>query len=465
MAYTSIRGRKPLERASKISHAHVIANSTVQNLLSQCSVPRSADGHILQDLLLEVPSPLRQPIRVVIAVDGSMREVMVRDEFPSATLTFFSLGPLLFKLEALRELDQQAFIAPEDLTKLKTIQRYELALPTKNISRSGLSLLDSIRQSLHEFFSEAHSDTEPLYSTLRWLLFRQWQREAKSEWEVPSCPHPGCSQGAIVLSPSTPNELPCPSCGRSIYLIDVARLHERIDEEQGAGGISSYVLSLCEQVALVHMNRLIYEIKPSLLAEVLFIKDGPLACFGQIAPLSAPFREMVSFFGRQEIRHPDGARISLLNLAGFEKSGPFVDHAVSIERQLRPGTALLLSNEYIYRYIVPGDPASSDPYGSNTYWGSKLIFKATDGNTYVATVPTYDGFRSRPSYDDFINLTEVLAAVSDLRCSMYDNALIPVALANRLVSLSDSPSSRILETFAKDSLLRHTSPNGSVLNS
>lgn len=213
------------------------------------------------------------------------------------------------------------------------------------------------------------------------------------------------------------------------------------------------------------MIRLIYEIKPSLLAEVLFIKDGPLACFGQIAPLSAPFREMVSFFGRQEIRHPDGARISLLNLAGFEKSGPFVDHAVSIERQLRPGTALLLSNEYIYRYIVPGDPASSDPYGSNTYWGSKLIFKATDGNTYVATVPTYDGFRSRPSYDDFINLTEVLAAVSDLRCSMYDNALIPVALANRLVSLSDSPSSRILETFAKDSLLRHTSPNGSVLNS
>jgi hypothetical protein len=33
---------------------------------------------------------------------------------------------------------------------------------------------------------------------------------------------------------------------------------------------------------------------------------------------------------------------------------------------------------------------------------------------------------------------------------MYDNALIPVALANRLVSLSDVPSSRILETFARE---------------
>ena len=32
---------------------------------------------------------------------------------------------------------------------------------------------------------------------------------------------------------------------------------------------------------------------------------------------------------------------------------------------------------------------------------------------------------------------------------MYDNALIPIALANKLVSLSDFPSSRILETFAE----------------
>jgi hypothetical protein len=35
---------------------------------------------------------------------------------------------------------------------------------------------------------------------------------------------------------------------------------------------------------------------------------------------------------------------------------------------------------------------------------------------------------------------------------MYDNALIPVALANKLVSLSEFPSSRILETFAKETI-------------
>jgi hypothetical protein len=43
----------------------------------------------------------------------------------------------------------------------------------------------------------------------------------------------------------------------------------------------------------------------------------------------------------------------------------------------------------------------------------------------------------------------ILLLIGELRCSMYDNALIPVALANKLVSLSDFPSQRILTTFAK----------------
>jgi hypothetical protein len=35
---------------------------------------------------------------------------------------------------------------------------------------------------------------------------------------------------------------------------------------------------------------------------------------------------------------------------------------------------------------------------------------------------------------------------------MYDNALIPIALANRLVLLSEFPSTRIPETFARQGI-------------
>jgi hypothetical protein len=35
---------------------------------------------------------------------------------------------------------------------------------------------------------------------------------------------------------------------------------------------------------------------------------------------------------------------------------------------------------------------------------------------------------------------------------MYDNALLPIALANRLVSLADIPSAEILKKFAQQAL-------------
>jgi len=43
----------------------------------------------------------------------------------------------------------------------------------------------------------------------------------------------------------------------------------------------------------------------------------------------------------------------------------------------------------------------------------------------------------------------ILTNVEKLKCDMYDNALMPVALANKLISLSQFPSSKILQRFAK----------------
>jgi hypothetical protein len=202
-------------------------------------------------------------------------------------------------------------------------------------------------------------------------------------------------------------------------------------------------------VVLVHVIKSLWEIKPQTLSEILFIKDGPLAFFGTVSPLSKPMRELASFLATRP--ETNGTPSPLLNVVGLEKSGPFVEHAIQIEDRLEPNTALLLSTDYVYRYIIPGDPMSQDPYGKNTYWGGKLIYKASDHSLYVATVPT-NGFNPTPDFGDFPNLAQILSVVGKLRCSMYDNALIPIALVNKLVSLSDFPSARILETFAKDKL-------------
>jgi hypothetical protein len=227
---------------------------------------------------------------------------------------------------------------------------------------------------------------------------------------------------------------------KSIYLT-VLRLHERIDEETGAGGIVSYLLNAVEQLLLMHVIRLIHQQQPSALARCVFLRDGPLAFFGQTSKLFDPVRNALEWMrGSTQI-----------HLVGLEKTGAFVDHTRQIESRVPPGSALILDDNYIYRYILGKDQNAADVYGRSNYYGRKVIYRATGGGTHVATIPTATAVAS-PAKADLRSFDIVLACVDRLRCDMYDSALFPVALANKLVSLSAHPSQRILQRFAVGSV-------------
>ncbi len=453
MAYGSVHSRKPIERASKISHAEVINNPDVQAFLEGCDIPHPAEQGSLADLVTAIPEPTERRIRFVVAIDGGSTEVPVQQRFPSATVTFFNFGPLLLDLRDLADLNASPFLDPEDMARLKRIQRFSLVLPTRNVALHGKSLQRSVRETLQRFLTTHHQGEAPFIEGLRWLLFRGWDPSLQATWTIARCPNPGCTNENIQLTSSSPVETLCPTCGGPIFLVDALRLNEAVDEDHGAGGILSYVMTTLEQVALVQVVKTVWEMRPQMLREMLFIKDGPLAFFGQTAPLSRPMRELAAFLQRQmDVDRASGTTTSLLNAVGLEKSGAFVDHAVQIQDRMEPGRVLILDNDYIYRYVVPGDPTNPHPYGANTYWGGKVIYKAPDRNVYVATVANGE-FKRAPSIEDFPNLVEILAVVGSLKCSMYDNALLPIALANKLVSLSDFPSSRLLETFARGTML------------
>ena len=70
---------------------------------------------------------------------------------------------------------------------------------------------------------------------------------------------------------------------------------------------------------------------------------------------------------------------------------------------------------------------------------------------YVATLPNRKP-TPHPIKTDFKNLDVILLNLEKLKCDMYENALFPVALVNKLVSLSDHPSSKILKKFASDKM-------------
>lgn len=443
MGYSSRYGRRPPENASKSSHSFVINDPDVQLFLANCNLPKKT-----RDISLSGYPPIRHatppenPIRHVIAIDGGYNPVVIDKEFPSSEICFFQFGALIFSVSDLEHLQSTPFIDPEDIAKLKNIQRLKLTLPVRQVSlKSCSTLIESVRRAIFDFFCQSTED-EPLIETLKWFLFEEYENP-QNEWILATCPW-GCGARDLSLkhdSVSKDFTVPCSRCNKDVYLTDVFRLHEAVDNELGAGGVLGYVTTTIEQMVAVHLVRLILKTKPSLMRNVIFIKDGPLAFFGQTANMHKPMRRLVKYL----FEHHD------FFLAGLEKSGAFVEHADQIATLMEPDTVLILSNEYIYRYIIPNSGDPSSPYGRTTYYGNKVIFKTASSSMYVVTLPTLQPLAD-PSARDFHNLDVMLTNIEMLRCDMYDNSLIPVALANKLVSLANHPSSKILQRFATESV-------------
>src|SRR5262249_39771959 len=157
---------------------------------------------------------------------------------------------LLFSLADLESIDNQAFIGPEDMAKLKNLERYSLVMPVRQVRpKAAASFAAGARYAGQRLLLAGGGH---LMAALPSLVFRGWQSGNDVAWTIPRCPS-GCKQEDIVIRRQDPVELPCPTCGLPVYLADSLRLYERIDDEQGAGAVLSYLLTSLEQLVLVRL--------------------------------------------------------------------------------------------------------------------------------------------------------------------------------------------------------------------
>lgn len=445
MAYGNEYSNKPFERASKTSHTNIINDVAVKSFLSQCRIPPyedDIDENDIQETMLEDIAD--NPIKNIITIDGGYTNVAVREEFPSATIAFFQFGVLFFEAKDLLDLKEKPFIDPDDMAKLQNIQRLKLVIPTKGISiEDERDFSSSVRRSIYDFFmSQPENEKSVFMDALSWLIFEEYSGHL-NEWHLATCPYCSAPEGIKIRKGDLSEKytLRCPHCGGLVYLTDVLRLHEVIDNELGAGGILGYLTTSVEQLIVVYLIKQMLSIQPSLLSKTLFVKDGPLAFFGQTANLHKPMRKLIAFLNEKH----------KIYMVGLEKSGAFVEHAAQISQKMKPKQMLLLGNKYIYKYIVPGFALEEKPYASSSYYGNKLIFKSEYENVYVATIPSLEA-KAEPCYEDYINMQTILYNISALKCDLYYNSLVPVVLANKLVSLADHPSSDLLKAFAKENM-------------
>lgn len=443
MSYNNKYSNKPFESASKTNHTSIINDRDVKNFLSDCHIP-SFDKDIsqqdMQNYFLE--NLENNPIKNIIAIDGGFTDVFVRKEFPSSTIAFFQFGALFFKYQDLIEMEEKPFIDPDDFSKLQNMQRMKLVLPTKGVTfKDEIDLINSVRRSIYDFFVN-NIENQGLIKALKWLIFEEYNSNSEITWTIAQCPH--CTKSITFRRSDLSSDctFKCPHCNETIYLTDVFRLHEVVDNEIGAGGILGYLCTTIEQLIIVYLIKEILNTKADILKETLIVKDGPLAFFGQTANIHKPMKKLIKYLNKNYT----------INLVGLEKSGAFVEHAEMISDKLKNNQIVLLGNSYIYKYILPGQLRPGSIYGETTYYSHKLIYKSKYDNIYIASIPTMD-LKAEPNLSDYINLPIILNNIAYLKCDLYYNSLVPVVLANKLVSLSDHPSADILKNFAQQNLL------------
>lgn len=438
------------ERGSRISHSYIINDEEVKQYLNNCEIPVEAEDVELNDALkYDIVYPEENTIEFIVAVDGESTTIPVKKTFPSSLITFFQFGSLLIKSADLDEMEKKPFVSPSDINKLKKIEREKFVLPTKNVAlKKNINFRTTVREAIHEFFKKEHSGKTSILATLYWFIFEQYNpTSTKSNYKLSQCPH--CGTNNIVLEKDKINfknySWTCTydKCCKEIFITDVFRLFEKVDNDAGASGIITYLESVTESFFTIHTIKSLMEIQHGLVDRFLFVKDGPLSFGGETANMHKPMQALLTYLNQN----------NKINLVGVETSGAFVDHARQIKDKLNPGQVFLLNNEHIYTYIQVGNHKEQQ-YGSTSYYSGKFIYKSFDERVYVLTLPVENHitYYNQPEFTDLKNIQEILMNIDKLRCDIYENALIPVAVANKLISLTNHPSSNILERFAKKSM-------------
>lgn len=463
------------ELASKASHYDIIKNPEVVQFLDECDYLTPPSDKEAKEIgaHFEVPPTSSGMVlpEQIIAVDGSYYESSINDRLPSTKIGYVKVGCVLIDMAQYKTLrvHDDRFVDPFRVAALQDSNSpLTFTLPSANIRwKDKKSVRDSFRITVDEhLYSEKtrFNEKDPTTS-LRTTLFHLASIRPgamgtgdSTRLKIHKCPD--CERGPVEVR-DIPETQHCSFCGADVYPSDCLRLWEEVsDYQSNIQALSRFMLQI-EHMIPVHYIRYLAKNSLTLLGSIAFFVDGPLAVFGNGAWLHGSIMRYLATVNHR-LRTDGKPNILII---GLQKTGQIADHTNLIESFLPVNRIFAIDDEYRYKHIIGGRNPAGNGFGYETYYGQDFIYKTPSGRKFVFALPY--PFSSKDESDtDFMNsktemgryseLPRALALISEFESDLYENAVVPIALAHRYTAISLSPGGRVLDILTRESLQTHS---------
>lgn len=430
--------RLPGERASRLGHLEVLKSELVNRLCESFENPEPPSDQ--SNTNWETIPLTGTPLRIVFGVDGSMQSI--RSEIqPYKELAFVKTAILKVDSAALAKVDRENPhpFALRDIMA-DSACHHATVFPLKNVTIPGISVYHAIRKIIFDSIKDASLEGETM-ETLKWIAYKKWDMQPK-QLPLFGCPH--CAKIVATL-PYDAEEGSCPSCGNHLFLTDMLGFHLEMAEDSAPESLAMSYMGVHETLLLFTAIRHFWHEHQELLANSLFVKDGPLYLRAQYSKLVNPIRSFLVH--ARNSGHP-------VHLIGQEKTGKFHDHLQMIGRNAPVGSLFIPNRDYIDKEI--NHRPSETPYGKDTNYGVKIFVKLDSYHQMVLNIPTdknaENPYLENPTLEDLIGAANIFATLPELLSYRHEGGLLPVELANGVASLSTYPSAQILKMFAEESI-------------
>lgn len=454
------------ENAGKGGHSDFVRNPDVQRFLSDCDYmkpPSDAEaGEIVSTFM---NAPVGQPPHLpnfVIASDASKSDTPINDKLPSTQLGFIKVSHVLIEMDKYAELidPSSRFVDPFKVADMhRNAQPITYVLPGSNILyRGSKSVCDGFRNAVYDQLSANRRDGANSMVLTETLLALN-----NDCITMKTCPSSECNESITNLQfTKSIQTRVCPGCGTTIYATDWLRLHEGISD---FGDNSSAMTRMMNAIEHLLLAAFILELLQdnahiNALGKIAFVVDGPLAVFGEPAKLH---QRIMSLLHKANLKLAE-FKFEPLLVIGLQKTGSVMDHAWLLERFLPKGVLRVIDDEYRNKYIT-GSATPAANFGHETYYGQDFLFKTERGRIFNFALPYPFESKSTGSLGDFARLkaessryNTLIERACDLirhfELDLYDNAIVPVALAHRHASISLMPGGKVLDVLTRAGLAK-----------